>query len=155
MADVHECSKSSQNFSNERNVHRVKLKKLLSSKYIVRKRQPFSLPGKRNKDIFVTNKTNFKAQLKKCEKLLSGGISEVIIHGLGAAVYRACNLALQLKEIHYGGVELDIKTSTTSIIDDFEPLDDSADYETINRNNSAVHIRVFRKFSIGSLKYQE
>ncbi|XP_076164249.1 uncharacterized protein LOC143145090 isoform X3 [Ptiloglossa arizonensis] len=63
MADVHECSKSSQNFSNERNVHRVKLKKLLSSKYIVRKRQPFSLPGKRNKDIFVTNKTNFKMTL--------------------------------------------------------------------------------------------
>lgn len=79
----------------------------------------------------------------------------MIIHGLGAAVYRACNLALQLREIHYGGMELDIKTSTTSIIDDFEPLCDSADYETINRSNSAVHIRVFRKFSIGGLKYQD
>lgn len=54
--------------------------------------------------------------MKRCEKLLSNGTSEVIIHGLGSAVHRACNLALQLKEIHYGGVELDIKTSTTSII---------------------------------------
>lgn len=41
------------------------------------------------------------------------------------------------------------------ITDDFEPLDDNADYETINRNNSAIHIRVYRKFSIGTLKYQE
>ncbi|XP_053994614.1 ribonuclease P protein subunit p20 [Hylaeus volcanicus] len=155
MADVHECSESNQNFSNEKNVPKAKRNKLVLSDYTIRRRQPFNLPGKRNKDIFVTNKTNFKAQLKKCEKLLSSGNSEVIIHGLGAAVYRACNLALQLKEIHYGGMELDIKTSTTSIIDDFEPLHDSMEYETINRSNSAVHIRVFRKFSIGGLKYQD
>ncbi|XP_043249593.1 ribonuclease P protein subunit p20 [Colletes gigas] len=155
MADVHECSKSSQDFSNEKDVPTAKRKKLSPSDYTIKKRQPFNLSGKRNKDIFVTNKTNFKAQIKKCEKLLSSGTSEVIIHGLGAAVHRACNLALQLKEIHYNGVELDIKTSTTTIIDDFEPLHDSADYETINRNNSAVHIRVYRKFSISGLKYQE
>lgn len=41
------------------------------------------------------------------------------------------------------------------VADDFEPLDDNTDYEIVNRNNSAVHIRVFRKFSIGTLKYQE
>ena len=41
------------------------------------------------------------------------------------------------------------------IPDDFEPVDDNGDYVTINRNNSAVHIRVFRKFSLGTLKYQE
>ncbi|XP_017798402.1 PREDICTED: ribonuclease P protein subunit p20 [Habropoda laboriosa] len=155
MADVHECSILKDSFSEERNAPRVKRRNLLFSDYTIRKRQPFGIVKRRDKDIFVTNKTNFKAQVKKCEKLLNNGNSEVIIHGLGAAIHRACSLALQLKEIHYGGIELDIKTSTASIIDDFEPLDDNADYETINRNNSAVHIRVFRKFSIGSLKYQE
>ncbi|XP_076237081.1 ribonuclease P protein subunit p20 [Calliopsis andreniformis] len=155
MADVHECSESNRDISKARNTIREKRKKLLSSNYIVKKRQPFGLKRKREKDVYVTNKTNFKAQLKICEKLFSNGASEIIIHGLGGAVHRACSLALQLKEIHYGGVDLDIKTSTTSLIDDLEPLSDSGDYETINRNNSAIHIRVFRKFTIGSLKYQE
>ena len=153
MADVHECSVSSNSLSKASNA--AKRKKLLSGDYIAKKRQPFGPERKRDGDVYVTNKTNFKAQLKRCEKLLSDGASELIVHGLGAAVPRACNLALQLREIHYGGVELDAKTSTTSIVDDFEPLSDSADYETINRNNSTVHIRVFRKFSIGNLKQKE
>ncbi|XP_076662993.1 ribonuclease P protein subunit p20 [Andrena cerasifolii] len=155
MADVHECSVSSKSPSKASNAAGAKRKKLLSDDYIAKKRQPFGPERKRDGDVYVTNKTNFKAQLKRCEKLLGDGASELIIHGLGAAVPRACNLALQLREIHYGGVELDAKTSTTSIVDDFEPLSDSADYETINRNNSTVHIRVFRKFSIGSLKHKE
>ncbi|XP_006622761.1 ribonuclease P protein subunit p20-like isoform X1 [Apis dorsata] len=155
MADLHECSKLKINFLREKNKSIAKRKKLLSSDYIIKKRQPFDIKKKRDKDIFITNKTNFKAQLKKCEKLLNNGNFEVIIHGLGSAIQKACSLALQLKEIHYGGIELDIKTSTISIIDDFEPLDDNADYETINRNNSAIHIRVYRKFSINTLKYQE
>ncbi|KZC08716.1 PREDICTED: ribonuclease P protein subunit p20 [Dufourea novaeangliae] len=155
MADAHECSTSGLDFSKERNAPRARRKKLLSADYTIKKRQPFDLKKKRDKDVFITNKTNFKAQLKICEKLFNNGAGEVIIHGLGAAVHRACSLALQLKEIHYSGIDFDIKTSTTPIIDDFEPLQDNADYETINRNNSAIHIRVFRKFSIGSLKYQE
>ncbi|XP_076643483.1 ribonuclease P protein subunit p20 isoform X1 [Halictus rubicundus] len=155
MTDVHKGSDGSPDFSKERNAPRTKRRKLLSSDYSIKKRQPFSLSRKRNKDIFVTNKTNFKAQLKICEKLLNHGAHEVIVHGLGAAVLRACNLALQLKEIHHGGIDLDIKTFTTSVIDDFEPLHDSADYETISRNNSAICIRVFRKFSVGNLKYPE
>ncbi|XP_078049953.1 ribonuclease P protein subunit p20 [Augochlora pura] len=155
MTDVLKCSGASSNFLNERNPPRIKRRKLLSSDYTIKKRQPFGLLRKRDKDIFVTNKTNIKAQLKICEKLLNSDACEVIIHGLGAAVLRACNLVLQLKEIHYGGIELDVKTSTTSIIDDFEPLHDNADYETINRNNSAIHVRVFRKFSVGKLKYHE
>ncbi|XP_076754141.1 ribonuclease P protein subunit p20 isoform X1 [Xylocopa sonorina] len=155
MADAHESLKLEESFSKHQNAPIAKRKKLLASDYIRKKRQPFGIIKKQDKDVFVTNKTNFKAQLKKCEKLLDNGTDQVIIRGLGAAVHRACSLALQLKEIHCGSLELDIKTSTISIVDDLQPLDDSIDYETINRNNSAVHIRVFKKFSIGSLKYQE
>lgn len=57
-----------------------------------------------------------KGQLYKCEKLFDKGASELIIHGLGAAVFKAVNLALQLKEIHHGTLDLDIKTSTVSLV---------------------------------------
>ncbi|XP_071877458.1 ribonuclease P protein subunit p20 [Bombus fervidus] len=156
MADIHECSKLKVSFPRKRNNPTVKRKKLLSSDYIIKKRQPVDTKKKRrNNDIYITNNTNFKAQLKKCEKHLNNGTSEVIIHGLGAAVQRACSLALQLKKNHYDSIELEVKTSTISMIDDFEPVNDSADYEIINRKNSAVHIRVFRKFSLRTLKYQK
>lgn len=51
----------------------------------------------------------------KCEKLFDKGASELIIHGLGAAVYKATNLALRLKEIHHGCLDFDIKTSTVQL----------------------------------------
>ena len=54
--------------------------------------------------------------MKKCEKFLNNGNFEIIIHGLGSTIQKACSLALQLQEIHYGSIELDIKTSTISII---------------------------------------
>lgn len=60
MADVHECYKLKVNFLREKNKSIVKRKKLLSSDYIIKKRQPFDAKRKRDKDIFITNKTNFK-----------------------------------------------------------------------------------------------
>lgn len=60
MADVHGCSEPNRDFLKARNATREKRKKLLSSDYIVRKRQPFGLGRKREKDIYVSNKTNFK-----------------------------------------------------------------------------------------------
>lgn len=57
----------------------------------------------------------FKGQLYKCEKLFDEGKAELIIHGLGAAVYKASQLALQLKEIHYETLDLDVKTCTVTL----------------------------------------
>jgi len=125
-----------------------------------------------------------KAQLYKCEKFFDKGESELIIHGLGAAVYKACNLALRLKEIHYGTLELDIKTSTVTLtgkymfsyiyikfiqfiqfinlykiliiyllfIDELETLDDDAEDKINNRQNSAIHIRIFRILPVSKLR---
>jgi len=56
-----------------------------------------------------------KRYLRKCEKRFDKGASELIIHGLGAAVFKAVNLALRLKEIHHGTLDLDIKTSTVTL----------------------------------------
>lgn len=41
--------------------------------YSLRKRLPPSLP-KRNSDVYVTNKTHFKAQLNRCERIIDEGI---------------------------------------------------------------------------------
>ncbi|KAF7994980.1 hypothetical protein HCN44_004452 [Aphidius gifuensis] len=128
--------------------------KLNCPDHIIRKRLPLSFP-KRNKDIYVTKKTNFQAQLNKCEKLLSNGESEIIIHGLGAAINNACNLALTLKKNHNGTLDIDVNTSTVKLIDDLEPTTDDADYELNTRNNSSIHIRVFRTINIGGLKYEQ
>lgn len=57
--------------------------------------------------------------MSKCEKLLGAGETEIIIHGLGAAISRACNLALQLKNNHNGTLEIDVHTSTVKLIGKF------------------------------------
>lgn len=155
MADVNVQQGFDKNYSKERNVVRSKRKRLEKTDYLLRKRRPFGSGKKEGRDILITSKTPFKAQLKKCEKLLDNGASEIIIHGLGAAIRKACSLALRLKELHSKGIDLDVKTDTVSIIDDFEPRHDDADYQVNNRCNSAVRIRVFRTFAIGGLKYRE
>lgn len=47
---------------------------------------------------------------------MNDGESEIVIHGLGAAVPRAVNLALHLKTKHLGTVEVAVNTSTVDII---------------------------------------
>lgn len=109
---------------------------------VLRKRLPRKLP-KRDCDVYVTRKTDFKQQLKRCQKILDKG-NLVCIHGLGVAINRAINLALQLKDSGMGTVELAVHTSTVELMDDLEPLTDEVDADTMSRSNSAVHIRVFR-----------
>lgn len=58
----------------------------------------------------------FKGQLYKCEKIFDKGTSELVIHGLGAAVYKAASLALRLKEIHHETLDLDVRTSTVALV---------------------------------------
>ncbi|CAF1247766.1 unnamed protein product, partial [Rotaria sordida] len=55
--------------------------------------------SKRPNDIYVTRKTNFKAQLERCMKLISsnGNYREIFIHGMGSALQRTINLALQFQ----------------------------------------------------------
>lgn len=111
--------------------------------YILRKRLPRRLPKRKN-DIYVTRKTNFTAQLQRCQRLLDSGSNEVYIHGLGAAINRALNLALQLKERGLGTIEIAVNTSSVELVDDLEPVDSDQEQKTHTRVNSAVHIKVYR-----------
>ena len=111
--------------------------------YILRKRLPKTLPRRKN-DIYVNKKTDFKAQLARCQRILDNGANELYIHGLGAAVNRAINLALQLKALANGSIEVCANTSTVELVDDREPLDDKGEPDQSTRNNSAIHIKVYR-----------
>ncbi|XP_046571185.1 ribonuclease P protein subunit p20-like [Haliotis rubra] len=110
--------------------------------FTLRKRLPPKLP-KRKDDVYVTRKTDFQAQMKRCQNILDSG-NEVYIHGLGAAVNRAINLALQLKANGRGTIDVSCRTSTVELTDDLEPNNDETEADTSLRNNSAVHIKVYR-----------
>ncbi|KAF7229814.1 ribonuclease P protein subunit p20 [Nothobranchius furzeri] len=113
--------------------------------YTLRKRLPRKLPKRRN-DVYVNMKTDFRAQLARCQKLLEGGgHREICIHGLGLAINRAINIALQLQTSSQGALQLAANTSTVELVDDLEPEDpdEAGEPMTRTRNNSAIHIKVF------------
>ncbi|WAR18227.1 POP7-like protein [Mya arenaria] len=116
---------------------------------VLRKRLPRKLP-KRDCDVYVTRKTDFKQQLKRCQNILDNG-NLVCIHGLGQAINRAINLALQLQASGMGGIEINTHTSTVELVDDIEPLNDDRDADVLSRNNSAIHIRVYRPSLQGTI----
>ncbi|XP_029437495.1 ribonuclease P protein subunit p20 [Rhinatrema bivittatum] len=117
------------------------------AEHALRRRLPRKLP-KRSNDVYVNMKTDFKAQLARCRKLLEGGgFNEICIHGLGLAINRAINVALQLQAGSFGTLQVAANTSTVELVDDLEPEMDDGEPATRTRNNSAIHIRVYRVFS--------
>lgn len=82
--------------------------------YRLRKRLPARLPSQPN-DVYVNNKTDFKAQLARCFKCLETETC-VYVHGLGAAAPKAINLALQLQLKSSTPLEISVTTSTVNLI---------------------------------------
>ncbi|XP_068129968.1 ribonuclease P protein subunit p20 isoform X2 [Hyperolius riggenbachi] len=110
------------------------------------RRRPAPRPPRSANDIYVNTKTDFRAQLARCRRLLgAGGQKELRVHGLGLAIGRAINLALQLQLSAPEALLISASTSTVELTDDLEP-DGGEDGEpgTRSRNNSAIHIRVYR-----------
>jgi len=76
--------------------------------------------GKR--DIFVTRAGRFGALKSRAVSLLDRGSEPVILHAMGAAITRCCDLALVIQSSCGGHVNFEIKTATVVVYDDFEPL---------------------------------
>ncbi|CAL1262777.1 unnamed protein product [Larinioides sclopetarius] len=108
------------------------------SDYRIERRPTPRLPKRKN-DVYVNQKTPFIGQFNKCKSLLNSE-KEIIIHGLGAAVNTAVNLALQLKSFYSDAVALEATTSTVDLIDDHHSS--SGDHRAENRKNSAIHIKL-------------
>ncbi|XP_006180487.2 ribonuclease P protein subunit p20-like [Camelus ferus] len=115
----------------------------------LRTRLPHRRPRRPN-DIYVNTKTDFKAQLARCQLLLDGGArgqnarTEIYIHGLGLAINRAISIALQLHAGSFGPLKVATSTSTVELADELEPETDTREPLTRIRSNSAIHTRVFR-----------
>lgn len=97
---------------------------------------------KKKNTILVHRKSDFKGQLERCQKLLDKGEEELTIHGLGAAINRAVNIALQLEVRAKGTIKLTTSTSTVDLVDDFEPIAEDIDPYARSRSCSAIHIVV-------------
>uniref|UniRef100_A0A2K6FFQ6 Ribonuclease P protein subunit p20 n=1 Tax=Propithecus coquereli TaxID=379532 RepID=A0A2K6FFQ6_PROCO len=113
----------------------------------LRKRLPHRLPRRPN-NICVNMKTDFKDQQARYQKLLDkargqNACTEIYIHGLGLAINRAINIALQLQAGSFGSLQVAANTSTVEL-DELEPETDTREPLTRICNNSAIHIRVFR-----------
>lgn len=113
------------------------------SDHVLRKRVP-PRDVRRPNDIYVTNKSDFKGQLAQCFKLLDKGENEIVLHGLGAAIPRTVNLALQIEGKCSGSYALDVQTQTIHLVDEFEPITDNQDPRSQTRSNSSVKIRIFK-----------
>jgi len=127
---------------NQTNSKKVKEPPLCNEEFILRKRLPRSLPREHN-DVYVTRKTPFKVQLDRCQDLLDSG-EVVYVHGLGAAVSRAINVALAIKTNNCGSVDLDVRTATVNLVDDIDYVDEDRIPSVQTRPNSVVHIKLFR-----------
>ncbi|KAM8973584.1 ribonuclease P protein subunit p20 [Pelodytes ibericus] len=112
---------------------------------IPHRRRPAPRPPRSPNDIYVNTKTDFRAQLARCRRLLgAGGHKELRVHGLGLAISRAINLALQLQISGPGPLIISATTSTVELTDDMEPEGEDLEPGSRSRNNSAIHIRVYR-----------
>ncbi|NXV25325.1 POP7 protein, partial [Cepphus grylle] len=130
-------------------------------------------------DIFVTARTDFRAQLRRCQRLLAPGgggggphgppPGELRLHGLGLAVPRAINLALQLQAGAPGALRLHASTSSVTLpplgtpprrrrgpppgrgeeeeggLEEEEEEEEEEGEPPRPRHNSAIHIRVCRE----------
>jgi ribonuclease P/MRP protein subunit RPP20 len=106
----------------------------------------------RKNDVYLTNKTDFAAQLKKCIEILNDS-GEVFLHSIGNAINRAINLALKLEEDY--SFKYEVNTSTINLVDDHDPLNDEDDFSIRKRQNSCIHIRIYRPFSLTSSENKE
>lgn len=110
-----------------------------------KKRPPKRLTSARRvNDIYVNRHSDFASQLARCRKLLDQGVNVLYIHGLGAAINRSINLALQLKETHDEKLELKVTTATVEVTDDMEPLTETCSHYTHTRNVSALNITLYK-----------
>lgn len=119
--------------------HETEQESSADADYLFTKRYP-KLPKSRS-DVYVNQKSSFIAQFNKCKTLLSSE-KEICIHGLGAAVNTAVNLALQLKTFYLETVTLETTTSTVELLDDFTPQTPVGRHRAVKRRNSAIHIKI-------------
>ena len=86
-----------------------------------KKRAPARLAsGKR--EVYVTRTARYSALRARIMTLLDASPQPVVLHSMGAALIRCCDLALEIERCCKGGVKLAVETDTVCVIDDHLPL---------------------------------
>lgn len=98
----------------------------------------------RENDIYVTYKSDFVLQFKRCLEILNSSIGEVFLHCTGRAINRGINLALKVKAEYPDAFNYEVNTSTITVTDDLHPLKDDDDFGEQRRMNSCLHVRLYR-----------
>ena len=119
--------------------------------FAIRKRLPPSLP-RRNIDVYITNKTAFKAQLERCHNFIEKSEPEFYIHSLGSGIPRALNLALKVQKDHSQTVSIESVTSTVELTDDFEPFRRDLPEQQRNVSKFKVLLSIFNYDFVEYLK---
>lgn len=118
-----------------------------NEEYKIVRKLPSRFP-KSDNDIYITKKTDFKAQLEKCTYMIRNFKKSddfVVLHAMGPAINRAVNLALKLKkERTY--LDMNCYTSSIEMEDDLIPLMDNLDISVQHRFISAIHIKISNRF---------
>ncbi|XP_004536742.2 ribonuclease P protein subunit p20 [Ceratitis capitata] len=99
---------------------------------------------KSEQDVYITSKSSFEAQVKNITDTFNSGGKEIYLHCLGSSINRCLNLALHIIKNSGSRLSYSIHTSTIKLIDESHPLHEHEDVALRARNNSAVHIKLFR-----------
>lgn len=118
-----------------------------SDRHVVKKRV---LPKyyTRENDIYVTYKSDFTFQYKRCLDILNSALGEAFLHCTGRAINRGINLALKIKGEYPEAFDYEVNTSTIAVTDDLHPLKDDDDFSEQRRMNSCLHIRLYRTIKL-------
>eukprot|EP00761_Pharyngomonas_kirbyi_P009721 gb/GECH01009739.1/.p1 GENE.gb/GECH01009739.1/~~gb/GECH01009739.1/.p1 ORF type:complete len:175 (+),score=48.04 gb/GECH01009739.1/:1-525(+) len=122
------------------------VKFLEGEQYTLQKRTPEHASALEN-EIYVSRKTPFPALFKRAVKLLDSEQYKnkgIVIRGMGAAIERSVNLAIELQSYYGNLLRIAPSTSTTQLIDDFIPLEPELETETQIRFNSSIKIMITR-----------
>ena len=116
-----------------------------SSKHKIKKNAPLHNRG--INEIYLDNKQPFNQQLERAWRILQeGSLDHILIHGIGPAMQKVINLALQIKLRGNGIYEVSAATKTIYLHDDLTTIDDS-DFSVATsqtRKNSSICVKVFR-----------
>lgn len=114
---------------------------------VKRRRAPLRAPSLKS-DVYITTAQRPQATVRRARALLfDDNLTEITLHGLGAAVERAVDAARALSEQYGTHLAVHTRTSSVELIDDYEPLRDDLEVRSVSRFSTAIHIRIVKRLS--------
>ena len=99
-------------------------------------------------ELYVDNTQPFNQQLERAWRILDEGkLDHVLVHGIGPAMQRVINLALQIKLRGNGMFDVSATTHTVQLHDDLNDTETGL-VTSQTRRNSSISIKIFRTLNV-------